>query len=96
MGPLDVLKQSSLTDEAGWVTINKDTMQHTTYPNVFALGDNTNAPTSKTAAAICKFLLSMLIQSLTLRVFLAAQSNVLEKNLKAVMAGKEASVEKVK
>ena len=37
---------------AGWVTVNTGTMQHVKFDNVFALGDCSNLPTSKTAAAI--------------------------------------------
>lgn len=53
----DFIKQSPLTDAAnpyGYVEINKNTMQHTRFPNVFSLGDCTNAPCSKTGAAIRK------------------------------------------
>lgn len=39
-------------DAAGFVDIDKHTMQSKKYPNVFALGDCSNAPTSKTAAAV--------------------------------------------
>lgn len=52
MGPPAVLKGSSLEDGAGWLDVNKDTLQHKTYNNVFGIGDCTNAPTSKTAAAV--------------------------------------------
>lgn len=54
MGPLDFVKESKLTDNDGWVDINPTTLQHTSYNNVFALGDASNAPTSKTGAAIRK------------------------------------------
>jgi sulfide:quinone oxidoreductase len=37
-----------------YVTIDKHTLQHDEYPNVFALGDCENAPHSKTAAAARK------------------------------------------
>jgi len=53
----DFIKNSPLRDEAnalGYVEIDKNTMQHTRFPNVFALGDCTNAPCSKTGAAIRK------------------------------------------
>lgn len=53
----DFIKNSPLADANnpyGYVEINKNTMQHTRYPNVFALGDCTNAPCSKTGAAIRK------------------------------------------
>ncbi|KAI5100472.1 sulfide:quinone oxidoreductase, mitochondrial [Silurus meridionalis] len=52
MGPPAVLKGSTLEDEGGWLDVNKDTLQHKTYSNVFGIGDCTNLPTSKTAAAI--------------------------------------------
>lgn len=39
-------------DAAGFVDIDKHTMQSQKYANVFALGDCCNAPTSKTAAAV--------------------------------------------
>ncbi len=52
MGALEVMKQSPLADAAGWVEVNKATLQHVRYPNVFSLGDASSLPTSKTAAAI--------------------------------------------
>ncbi|XP_014025721.2 sulfide:quinone oxidoreductase, mitochondrial isoform X1 [Salmo salar] len=52
MGPNPVVKGSLLADEAGWLDINKETLQHNKYPNVFGIGDCTNLPTSKTAAAV--------------------------------------------
>ncbi len=50
----DFIKQSPLAGEGGWVDVNKHTLQHTRFPNVFALGDASNLPTSKTGAAIRK------------------------------------------
>ncbi|KAB0393006.1 hypothetical protein E2I00_015193 [Balaenoptera physalus] len=52
MSPPDVLKASPVADAAGWVDVDKDTLQHKRYPNVFGIGDCTNLPTSKTAAAV--------------------------------------------
>uniref|UniRef100_A0A8D2EVV5 Sulfide quinone oxidoreductase n=1 Tax=Theropithecus gelada TaxID=9565 RepID=A0A8D2EVV5_THEGE len=52
MGPPDVLKTSPVADAAGWVDVDKETLQHKRYPNVFGIGDCTNLPTSKTAAAV--------------------------------------------
>ncbi|MGH0134985.1 UNVERIFIED_CONTAM: hypothetical protein FKN15_008888 [Acipenser sinensis] len=52
MGPHEVLKKSTLVDEAGWLDIDKDMLQHKKYPNVFGIGDCTNLPTAKTAAAV--------------------------------------------
>ena len=56
MGPLNVLKGSSIVDAAGWVEVDKGTLQHVKpeYNNIFALGDASSLPTSKTAAAITK------------------------------------------
>ncbi|HQS50996.1 MAG: pyridine nucleotide-disulfide oxidoreductase [Sphingobacteriales bacterium 17-39-43] len=53
----DFIKSSPLADPNnpyGYVEVNKSTLQHSRYPNVFALGDCTNAPCSKTGAAIRK------------------------------------------
>jgi sulfide:quinone oxidoreductase len=36
----------------GWVDVDKHTLQHNRYANVFSLGDASSLPTSKTAAAI--------------------------------------------
>ncbi|GEM56579.1 hypothetical protein FB1_28000 [Flavobacterium branchiophilum NBRC 15030 = ATCC 35035] len=53
----EFIKNSPIADANnpyGYVEINKETMQHTRFANVFALGDCTNAPCSKTGAAIRK------------------------------------------
>lgn len=47
----DFIKSSSLADEDGWMDVDKNTLQSTKYNNVFGLGDVTNSPNSKTAAA---------------------------------------------
>lgn len=57
MGPNSVIKGSPLADKAGWLDVNKDNLQHQRYPNVFGIGDCTNLPTAKTAAAVGKWLL---------------------------------------
>ncbi|UHA76008.1 FAD/NAD(P)-binding oxidoreductase [Paenibacillus sp. 481] len=54
MSAPDFIKRSLLADEAGWVDVDKFTLQHKRYPTVFALGDCSNLPTSKTGAAIRK------------------------------------------
>lgn len=51
-GPPKFIKESKLADAAGWVDVNKDTLRHNKYKNVFSLGDCSSLPTSKTAAAI--------------------------------------------
>jgi sulfide:quinone oxidoreductase len=54
MSAPDFIKRSPLAAETGWVEVDKFTLQHTRYPNVFSLGDSSNLPTSKTGAAIRK------------------------------------------
>ena len=54
MSAPDFIKTSKLAASTGWVEVNKHTMQHTRYANVYALGDCSNLPTSKTGAAIRK------------------------------------------
>ncbi|CDO05958.1 NAD(P)/FAD-dependent oxidoreductase [Mycolicibacterium cosmeticum] len=52
----DWVKHSPLStgDAMGYVEIDKHTMQHVRYPNVFSLGDAGSSPNSKTGAAIRK------------------------------------------
>ena len=53
----DWLKATPLADPespAGYVSVDKHTMRHTRYPNVYALGDAGSTPNSKTGAAIRK------------------------------------------
>ncbi|MBM4357047.1 MAG: NAD(P)/FAD-dependent oxidoreductase [Deltaproteobacteria bacterium] len=50
----DFIKKSPLADKAGWVDVDKHTMQHVRYPDVFSLGDASSLPTSRTGAAIRK------------------------------------------
>uniref|UniRef100_A0A8C6UD26 Sulfide:quinone oxidoreductase, mitochondrial n=1 Tax=Neogobius melanostomus TaxID=47308 RepID=A0A8C6UD26_9GOBI len=52
MGPNLIVKSSPLGDEAGWLDLDKDYLQHKKYPNVFGIGDCTNLPTAKTGAAV--------------------------------------------
>lgn len=54
MGPPKFLADSPLADAGGWCNVDKQTLQHTNFPNVFSLGDASNLPTSKTGAAIRK------------------------------------------
>lgn len=48
----DFIRDSPLADAAGWVEVDKHTLQHQRHENVFSLGDACSAPTSKTAAAV--------------------------------------------
>ncbi|MDV6300898.1 FAD/NAD(P)-binding oxidoreductase [Dietzia maris] len=53
----DWLKATKLADPedpGGYVEVDMNTLQHTRYPNVFALGDAGSSPNSKTGAAIRK------------------------------------------
>jgi sulfide:quinone oxidoreductase len=50
----DFIRHSRLANETGWVDVDKFTLQHKRYLNVFSLGDASSLPTSKTGAAIRK------------------------------------------
>ncbi|GJJ12171.1 hypothetical protein Clacol_006412 [Clathrus columnatus] len=54
MGPLKFIKESPIADANGWVDVDQATLQHKNpdYQNIFAIGDCSSLPTSKTAAAI--------------------------------------------
>ncbi|OQY99272.1 MAG: pyridine nucleotide-disulfide oxidoreductase [Candidatus Brocadia sp. UTAMX2] len=54
MSAPDFLKKSPFAGENGWVDVHKDTLQHNRFKNIFAIGDCSSLPTSKTAAAIRK------------------------------------------
>lgn len=46
------LQNSLLSNTAGYIDVDKNTLQSTRYPNIFALGDCIATPNGKTAAAI--------------------------------------------
>lgn len=52
--PEFVRSQKELTDSHGYLTVDKYTLQHTKHKNMYGIGDCTNTPNSKTAAAIAK------------------------------------------
>ena len=54
--PTFLQQSSGITDAAGFVDVNKGTLVHNKYSNVFALGDCSSLPTAKTAAAVGKWL----------------------------------------
>ncbi|MFM7381751.1 MAG: FAD/NAD(P)-binding oxidoreductase [Microcystaceae cyanobacterium] len=58
MSAPDFIKNSSVAVQdgpgKGWVDVNKFTLQHNVFPNIFSLGDASSLPTSRTAAAIRK------------------------------------------
>ena len=51
---VQVVADSALADEAGYVEVDQETLQHKRYPNVFAIGDAGGMPNAKTAAAVRK------------------------------------------
>ena len=52
--PPAAVRNSPLANQAGYVDLNQNTMQHVKYKNIFGLGDAGSTPNSKTAAAIRK------------------------------------------
>ena len=54
MSAPDFLKGSSIANADGWVDVDRHTLQHVRYANVFSLGDCSSLPTSKTGAAVRK------------------------------------------
>jgi sulfide:quinone oxidoreductase len=54
MSAPDFVAHSELAGEGGWVDVDKHTLQHTRFANVYGIGDASSLPTSKTGAAIRK------------------------------------------
>lgn len=54
MGPPSFIAGSPVADKDGWVDVDQVTLRHKRFDNMFALGDCSNLPTSKTGAAIRK------------------------------------------
>ena len=52
MAAPDVVAQSPLAASSGFVEVGKHNLQHVRFPNVFAIGDVSGMPNSKTAAAV--------------------------------------------
>jgi sulfide:quinone oxidoreductase len=50
----DFIRTSLLADDAGWCEVDPGTLQHSRYPDVFALGDVCSTSNAKTAAAARK------------------------------------------
>lgn len=50
----DFIKNSVLANTAGWVEVDKNSLQHVKFSNIFSLGDASSLPTGKTGAAIRK------------------------------------------
>jgi sulfide:quinone oxidoreductase len=54
MSPPEFVRTSALANADGWIEVDKFSLQHVRYPQVFGLGDASSLPTSKTGAAIRK------------------------------------------
>lgn len=54
MSAPDFIKSSPLANADGWIDVHKHSLQHMRFPNIFALGDASSLPTSRTGAAIRK------------------------------------------
>jgi sulfide:quinone oxidoreductase len=54
LSPPEFVRTSPLANADGWIEVDKFSLQHVRYPEVFSLGDASNLPTSKTGAAIRK------------------------------------------
>ena len=50
----DFISQSPLANEKGWVEVDKYTLQHSRYKNIFGIGDAASTPNGKTGAAVRK------------------------------------------
>lgn len=50
----DFVKESPLANEAGWIDVDPETLRHTRYTNIYALGDACSSPNAKTMAAARK------------------------------------------
>ncbi|WP_224826474.1 bifunctional protein tyrosine phosphatase family protein/NAD(P)/FAD-dependent oxidoreductase [Cognatishimia sp. MH4019] len=50
----DFIRVSPLADAAGWVDVDQATLRHSSFDNIWSLGDVMNAPNAKTAAAARK------------------------------------------
>jgi len=54
MSAPDFIKESPLADAEGWVDVDKYSLQHNRYSNIFSLGDAGSTPNAKTGAAVRK------------------------------------------
>ena len=52
MAPPKYISESGIGNAGGYVDVDQGTLRHTSYPNVWSIGDSSSLPTSKTAAAI--------------------------------------------
>lgn len=63
----DFIKQSPLAGAGGWMEVDKNSLQHVRYDNVFGLGDVTDTPNAKTGAAI-RSQVPVLVENLMARI----------------------------
>lgn len=52
MSPHPYIEESGIGNSAGYVDVDKETLQHVKYQNIWSLGDCSSLPCSKTAAAV--------------------------------------------
>lgn len=50
----EFVRESVLANEAGWLDLDSETLQHPRYPKIFGLGDVSGTANAKTAAAVRK------------------------------------------
>jgi sulfide:quinone oxidoreductase len=50
----DVIRSSELADDTGWLDVDKHTLRHQRFENIWGLGDVMNTPNAKTLAAVRK------------------------------------------
>ncbi len=50
----EFIKKSPLANEAGWLDVDKYSLQHNKYKNIFGIGDAAGTPNPKTGAAVRK------------------------------------------
>ncbi len=48
------VRESTLADENGWLSIDQNTLRHTEFDNIWGVGDVINSPNAKTLAAVRK------------------------------------------
>lgn len=90
--PQVLIDSKDLTNDAGFVNVNQMTLQHNVFPNVFAIGDCSSTPNSKTMAAIGNvhsvFGVTMEMHLFFFLIVLAGQVGVLHKNINKYLKGK--------
>ncbi|NPD87623.1 MAG: NAD(P)/FAD-dependent oxidoreductase [Asgard group archaeon] len=59
----DVIKDSGLGDREGWITTDRYTMKHNEHDNIYAIGDGTNLPVSK-SGTVSHFSSNILVKNL--------------------------------